>query len=127
MPSHSLPPPNAEHTPDQFRLRDRIDGRSLRRAVQLAVHSRFGFTHCADAGEALWSNREQVWLGRATFLHWSMYEAAIDIPWLVSGAEGAPDTDDELQTAVRVELIALWKQNLASLPCKNTPAWLPLP
>lgn len=123
----SIPSQYGEHTLGQRRLRDRIGSRSLRRGVRLAVHSLFGFTHRASDGEALWSQREHVWLGRTTFLHWALHDAAIDVPWLVTKAIGAPGADDELQSAVRKELLVLWMERLASLPRKSTPAWLPLP
>jgi hypothetical protein len=101
--------------------------RFLRRAVQRAVDSRFAFTHRALDGESLWSRREHVWLGCATFLHWALHDATIDIPWLVSDASGVPGTDDERQEAVLQELLLVWRDRLTALPCKSTPAWLPLP
>jgi hypothetical protein len=116
-----------QRTLGQHRLRRRLGGQSLRRAVRHAVRSRFGFTHRAREGESLWSGREHVWLGRATFLHWSMYDALIDIPWLVGLARGVRGTDDERQDAIRSELLAVWKERLAALPSKSTPTWLSLP
>jgi hypothetical protein len=115
------------HTPGQQRLRNRLGSHSLRQAVRRAVHSQFGFTHRAEDGQSLWSHREHVWLGRTTFLHWALYDAMIDIPYLVSQASGAPGTDDERQEAVLKELLAVWHERLASLPSKSSPAWLPLP
>ncbi len=109
------------------RLRNRIAPRRLRLAVQAAVQRLFAFTHRDQAAGALWSCREQVWLGRSTFVSWAMHEAAIDLPWLVANSAGAPHSDKELQTAVQDELISLWKEPLVSLPSMSTPGWLPLP
>jgi hypothetical protein len=111
----------------QHRLRSDFGGWPLRRAVRLAVQKLFTFTHRDRAGGALWSRREQVWLGRSTFLQWALHEAAIDVPWLVSQSDGAPSTEEELETVVREELVLLWTHQLASLPSKTTPKWLPLP
>jgi hypothetical protein len=118
---------NREHSLDQQRLRGRLGGQSLRSAVRQAVHSRFGFTHRARDGESLWSNREHVWLGRATFLYWAMNDSMIDIPWLVSLAHGSCGMDDAREEAIRKELLRVWRERLASLPAKSTPAWLSLP
>ncbi|MBW3595990.1 MAG: hypothetical protein KY475_01800 [Planctomycetes bacterium] len=127
MKSADALPTTQNHTRGQRRLRDHLGGRSLRSGVRMAARSFFGFTHRAAVGEALWSERERVWLGRKTFLHWALNDTAIDIPWLVTEANNAPDTDDELESAVRRELVKFWTDQLASLPRKNTPSWLPLP
>ena len=66
-------------------------------------------------------------MGSKTFLNWALYDAYIDIPWMVAEAADAPDTAEELRAAVRDELIAYWADQLASLPCKATPHWPPLP
>jgi hypothetical protein len=116
-----------EHSLGQRRLRRRLGGQSLRDAVRAAVRSRFGFTHRAREGESLWSGREHVWLGRATFLHWSMHDEMIDVPWLVGLARGAAVTDAERDEAIRHELLVVWRERLASLPSKSTPSWLSLP
>ncbi len=116
-----------EHTLSQRRLRGRIHHQSLRAGVRLAVRALFGFTHRDPRGDALWSDREDVWLGRATYLHWAMHDAAIDIPWLVRDACDAPASTEELDAVVRQELLRVWSQRLTALPCKSTPAWLPLP
>jgi hypothetical protein len=116
-----------ERSLGQQRLRGRLGGQSLRSAVRDAVHSRFGFTHRAREGESLWSDREHVWLGRATFLYWAMHDSMIDIPWLVGLAQGSCGTNDEREEAIRKELLRVWREQLASLPSKNTPAWLSLP
>jgi hypothetical protein len=116
-----------EHTSRQLRLRKRLGGQPLHRAVRQAVRAQFGFSHRTRDGQALWSHREHVWLGVATFLHWAMYDAQIDIPWLVSEASGVPGTDDEAQDAIRHELLVVWQERLDSLPSKSKPAWLPLP
>jgi hypothetical protein len=127
MAFESVVDPGETHSTGQQRLRRRLGGQPLRRAVREAVRSRFGFTHRARQGESLWSGREHVWLGRATFLHWAMHDAMIDIPWLVGLARGDGATEHERQDEVCRELHLLWRQRLASLPSKSTPAWLPLP
>ncbi len=127
MPPLPFVAPVQEHTPSQHRLRSRISVLPLRRGVRLAARALFGFTHRAQGSEALWSDREGVWLGRTTFLHWALHDAAIDIPWLVMDTNGAPLTVEELQSTVRKELLIFWSKRVASLPCKSTPAWLPLP
>jgi hypothetical protein len=127
MNSVSRRAPDREHTPGQVRLRNRLGGHPLRRAVRMAVHSQFGFTHRAGDRGALWSGREQVWLGRTTFLHWALNDDAIDIPWLVGEAIGAGETDGERREAIHKELLAVWRERLQRLPSKSTPAWLPLP
>jgi len=114
-------------TPRQRSLRHRASRLSLRRAVRLAVHAFFHFTHRAERTNALWSHSERVWLGNQTYLSWAMRDAAIDVPWLVADAADAPETPDELHQAIRAELTAYWAEQLASLPRKSTPGWLALP
>jgi hypothetical protein len=96
-------------------------------AVRMAARAFFHFTHRARSDKALWSESERVWLGSQTFLHWAMSDDDIDIPWLVAGVSGAPEEADELESAVRRELLAYWGEQLAALPQKSTPRWLPLP
>jgi len=120
------PPPNGP-TPRQVSVRHRASRLYLRGAVRLAVHAFFHFTHRAKRAKALWSRSEGVWLGSQTFLNWAMCDANIDIPWLVAEAADAPETPDELQEAVRAELVAYWAEQLAALPSKSTPSWPPLP
>jgi hypothetical protein len=93
----------------------------------MAVHSFFRFTHRAKEGKSLWCQRERVWLGNRTFLDWSMSDADMNIPWVVSVASDAPETTDELHDTVRSELKALWDEQLKALPSKSTPTWPPLP
>jgi hypothetical protein len=78
-------------------------------------------------GKALWSETERVWLGRETFLHWSLSLEEIDIPWAVATAVGAPDDDDQLRVAVQSELTSYFANCLKALPCQERPKWLPLP
>lgn len=100
---------------------------SFRPAVWLAADALFGFTHRATNAKALWCETVRVWLGRTTFLDWAMDESDINIPRIVHKSTGAPDALDELQKAVREELMAYWADHLTSLPRKSTRAWLPLP
>jgi len=96
-------------------------------AVRLAANSFFGFTHRSALGGSLWSDAVSVWLGRATYLHWSMCEAKIDIPRIVADVAGAPEDVDALREAVLAELTAYWAECLGALPAKTAPGWLPLP
>jgi hypothetical protein len=127
MNSPPIPPPRSRPTASQRSIRRRASSRYLRGAVRLAAHASFRFTHRAKVAEALWSRNQRVWMGSKTFLHWAMCDPDIDIPWLVAGATDAPETASELHEAVRVELIAYWTEQLAALPRKSTPPWLPLP
>ncbi len=111
----------------QRRIRRRARRLDFKAAVHLAADALFGFTHRATQGKALWSESVCVWMGNATFIHWAMAEARIDIPRIVAETDGAPGTEDEFQKAVRSELKAYWADRLDSLPPKSTPGWLPLP
>ena len=111
----------------QRAVRRRARDLSLRRAIRVAAGAFFRFKHRAGTGTALWSSAENVWLGRETFLHWALWDTAIDIPWVVAQAADAPLDPDELRAAVRAELAAYWKRQLASLPRKGKPRWHPLP
>ena len=127
MNSRHIPPPPNGPTPRQLSVRRRAGRLYLHAAVRLAAQAFFRFTHRAEPAEALWSHRERVWLGSRTFLQWAMCDDDIDIPWMVAVATDAPESADELQEAVRAELIAYWAEQLAALPCKSMPAWWPLP
>ena len=96
-------------------------------AVRFAADRLFRFTHRSGHAEALWSDTEQVWLGRTTFLAWATDVAVADIPRMVIESAGAPENARELHDAVRAELIAYWRDLLGSLPGKCRPPWLPLP
>jgi hypothetical protein len=99
----------------------------LRRAVRLAANAFFRFKYRAPKAAALWSSAEHVWLGRETFLYWALWDANIDIPWVVAQAAGAPADADELRAAVGAELAAYWDRQMTSLPRTGKPYWLPLP
>lgn len=111
----------------QLSLRRRARQLSLRSAVRVAADASFRFKYRATKNTALWSSVECVWLGRETFLHWALWDAGIDVPWVVSRAVDAPDDTSLLLAAVRAELLAYWKQCMASLPRTGKPGWLPLP
>lgn len=127
MKAPRLPSPSNGPSPRQLSVRHRASRLPLCGAVRLAAHAFFHFTHRATSTKALWSRNERVWLGSQTFLNWAMCDAGIDVPWLVANVIDAPETEDELHEAVRVELIAYWLERLAALPCKSTPGWPPLP
>jgi hypothetical protein len=111
----------------QWSVRRRAGRLSFKGAVRLAADMFFRFTHRASRSKALWSETERVWLGNKTFLNWALRDAHIDIPWVVALAADAPQTTDELDNAVRAELVAYWADRLASLPQRSAPGWLPLP
>lgn len=129
MNSPRIPPPRSHPTGSQRSIRRRASRRHLRGAVRLAAQAFFRFTHRGNVAEALWSHSERVWMGSQTFLNWAMCDPDIDIPWLVAEATDAPETasESEFREAVRAELIAYWREQLAALPRKSTPPWLPLP
>jgi len=95
--------------------------------VRSAVNVFFHFDRRATHGTALWSETERVWMGSQTFLYWAIRDAEIDIPWAVATASDAPEDVDLLREAVRVELLSYWKNQIASLPRRVFPRWLPLP
>ena len=121
-----LPPPNGPSA-RQRTVRRRASGRPLQNAVRLAADAFFHFTHRAKRAKALWSDTERVWLGSQTFLDWSMSEGEIHMLWVVATAADAPSAADELRKAVHAELVAYWADQMASLPRKSNPQWLPLP
>lgn len=100
---------------------------SLRGAVRLAAGAFFRFQCRAAKVTALWSDVENVWLGRETFLYWALCDTEIDVPWLVAEAIDAPQDGDDLRAAVRAELDAYWREQMTSLPRTGQPRWLPLP
>ncbi len=104
-----------------------VGGRSLRRAVRLAAFAFFRFTHTSSSGEALWSESQRVWLGKKTFMHWSLSDPDIDIPRTVATAADVPPTPEMLEGMVRRELNRYWADKLTSLPCREAPGWMPLP
>jgi hypothetical protein len=119
--------PRRSLTPRQETIRRHAGERSLRGAVRLASFGFFRFTHCSSAGNALWSEAQQVWLGKATFLHWSMFDPEIELPRVVDIATNAPKAPDELHRVLRKELSAYWADQLSSLPSREHSGWLPLP
>ena len=111
----------------QRSIRRHSRGLPLKRAVRFSVDALFEFNWRATQAKALWSETERVWLGSDTFLHWAIWDADIDIPWVVATAAGAPEDAERLREAVREELVAYWADRLAALPRKGRPHWLPLP
>ncbi len=111
----------------QRRLRRQAQHVPFEAAVRLVADALFHFTHRETQAKALWSDSICAWLGSVTFVHWALGQADMDIPRIVAGADGAPDTVEALHEEVRLELLAYWADRLASLPPKSTPHWLPLP
>ena len=111
----------------QRRLQRQIRYMSFEAAVRLVADTLFHFTHCAAQGKSLWSDSVCAWMGSVTFVHWALEQVDMDIPRIVAGTHGAPDTVKGLHEEVRLELLAYWADCLASLPPKSTPSWLPLP
>ena len=99
----------------------------LAEAVRIAVHAFFHFRFRDCQARALWCESGRVWLGHETFLHWALFDAQVDIPWVVATSPDAPNDDDALREAVRAELATCWAHELASLPRTDDPRWLPLP
>jgi hypothetical protein len=108
-------------------IRRHSRGLSLKKAVRFSVDALFEFNWRATQGKALWCETERVWLGSNTFLDWAIWDADIDIPWVVATAAGAPKDALRLREAVREELVAYWVDRLNALPPKGRPHWLPLP
>jgi len=100
---------------------------SLEDAVCHAVDQLFCFKYRDSRSAALWCDAEHVWLGSETFLYWALWDADIDIPWVVATAPDAPQDVDDLRKAVRAELSAYWAERTASLPRTILPRWMPLP
>jgi hypothetical protein len=99
----------------------------LEDAVCHAVDLLFCFKYRDCRSMALWCDTEHVWRGSQTFLYWALWDADIDIPWVVATAADAPQDADDLREAVRAELTAYWTDRTASLPRTIQPRWMPLP
>ena len=122
---------NGQHPPTlnarQQAIGRHVGGRSVRRAVRLAAFAFFGFTHSNGAGDALWSDRQRVWLGKKTFIHWAMSDPDIDIPRTIAAAADVPPSPEALRRVVRRELDRYWTDKVTSLPAREAPGWMPLP
>ncbi len=125
--SHAPSAPAADLNARQQAISRQVGGRSLRRAIRLAAFAFFRFTHSSSSGEALWSESQRVWLGKKTFMHWSLLDPEIDIPRTVATATGVPATPELLRGVVRRELSRYWTDKLASLPRRDAVGWVPLP
>ena len=79
-------------------LRRQSRGLSLKSAIRFAVDLCYGFKGRSTQGKALWSEKERVWMGRETFLHWSLSLDDIDIPWVVVTAAAARATASNFAT-----------------------------
>jgi len=125
----AAPQAAAPHHPShRQRLRHRRSRRlTLQVAVRDAVDTFFHFTQRDSPSKSMWSEAQRVWLGRATFLDWSLRDPEIDIPWVVARAADAPAGPEDLLEAVRDELTAYWAIQSGCLPCGTKPRWLPLP
>jgi hypothetical protein len=108
-------------------MRCRSSQLALAEAVRKAVHVLFRFRYRASQSKALWCGSGRVWLGRETFLHWALFDAQIDIPWVVATSREAPKDAKALREAVRAELAACWADDMDSLPRTENPNWYPLP
>ncbi len=116
----------AKRSQKQVALRNRLDGMEFDTAVPLAVKAMFRFSHRAKDAKALWANSQSVWLGRSTFLHWSL-NREFDLPWVLSKTRNAPRNKEELRDRVKSELTDYFADRLSQLPKKSTGSWLPLP
>lgn len=110
----------------QKALREQLTGVDFSEALPTAVARLFRFTHRANEGKALWANSHNVWLGRTTFVHWSLNQE-FDIPWIVAKAKNAPRNREDLNQRVEEELLTYFAQRLTELPKRATGNWLPLP
>lgn len=117
----------ARRTRRQKNLRSQLAGEDFDVAVRLAVKTLFRFTHRGVGSKALWSDAHVVWIGRSTFLNWSLEDPEFDIPWIVSKARNAPKNKDLLSEAVRNEITSIFAKQLTGLPRRKTGNWLPLP
>ena len=127
MKVHTVSAPAHGRTSRQRSVRCRSSSVSLENAVCHAVDLFFGFKYRDPRSAALWCDTQRVWLGSETFLYWALWDADIDIPWVVATALDAPEDAGELREAVRAELSAYWEDRTASLPRTGQPRWLPLP
>ncbi len=80
-----------ERSNSQVAIREKLDGVEFEEAVSTAVMILFRFSHRAKGAKALWSKSHSVWLGRSTFMHWSLNDE-FDVPYCVSKARNAPAT-----------------------------------
>lgn len=115
-----------QRSTSQVALRDSMEGLEFSEALPKAVARLFRFTHRAKDAKALWANSHNVWLGRTTFLHWSL-NVEFDIPWIVAKTKNAPRSREDLNKRVEEELLAYFAQRLTELPKRATGNWLPLP
>ena len=107
-------------------LRRRLEGIEFQKAVGMVMRSLFQFTHRASNSKALWSSNQAVWLGKSTFLHWSLTDE-FDVPWLLAKAKNAPLDHELLHERVKSELTSYFSRRLSKLPKRSTGSWLPLP
>jgi hypothetical protein len=122
----NLPSINAAKS-RQRSIRRHCRALSLKEATRYAVDICFSFSCRATESKSLWSETERVWLGRETFLHWAINLDDINIPASVNSAVAAPHDKEKLCDAVRAELTAYWTEQIAALPRRTRPRWLPLP
>lgn len=107
-------------------MREKLTGVDFSEALPQAVERMFRFTHRAKDAKALWANSHNVWLGRTTFVHWSVNEE-FDIPWILSKTKNAPRNREDLKKRVEEELMTYFMARLSVLPKRQTGNWLPLP
>lgn len=110
----------------QKNLREKLDGVDFSEALPQAVNRMFRFTHRAKDAKALWANSHNVWLGRTTFLHWSLNDE-FDLPWILAKTKNAPRSREDLNKRVEEELAVYFAARLTELPKRATGNWLPLP
>lgn len=127
MSANSAPMSANGRTARQRSIRCRSTRLALGQAVRKAANAFFRFRYRATHAKALWCGTRRVWLGNQTFLHWALWDARIDIPWVVARSSNAPEGEDALRDAVSAELMAYWADKMASLPRRDKPRWLPLP
>jgi hypothetical protein len=127
MRRYSAPISTKRRTSRQRLLRCRLGRLALGPAVRKAIDAFFRFRYRATDAKALWCGTRRVWLGNETFFHWALWDAQIDIPWVVAQCFQAPKDEDALREAVCAELTAYWADKMTSLPRKSNPRWLPLP
>ena len=121
MLAQSISPRSGRLSASQRRVQRRVRRLCFKAAVRLAADAQFRFTHRATQGKALWSDSVGVWLGNATFIHWAMGEARIDIPRIVAETDGAPESEDEFHKAVHLELMAYWADRLGFAAAEEYP------
>ncbi len=116
----------ASRTQGQIKLREKVTGVDFTEALPQVVNRLFRFTHRAKDAKALWANSHNVWLGRATFLHWSL-NSEFDVPWIMSKTKNAPRSRVDLNKRIEKELAEYFAERLTELPKRGTGNWLPLP